>query len=632
MSITPERQHATAVISDKQATSAVGEAQDWTGSHRQTEEPRLNPGEETPKALWLAPAAIVIYWLLNFLIVSPAGNFPLNDDWIYSESVAYLLKTGQFHLLGCSPACFLHVVLGALACLPFGFSHEILRGLTAACGLVTSVVFYATLVSLGIKRADSALITLVMAVNPLFVNLSFSFMTDVPAAMFTSLYVLFAIASVQKQSSWRAAVAGLWLCCAILIRQSLAVLAPASLLLLLCKNRSRKMQAVVLVAAVVAPIVVALFAERLMIRGNEFLGVYAFYKNQFVVVASHLITSPVSGFSALSERLFKIFCYVGFFCLPIMPALIAAMVREIRRRQIVPIVSLVSGALIAIPCFVHVVCLDHQLMPFNPNLLRIPMVGPINLMGICVAALKTRQRLWLTIVCGVLAWLLLSFVVGLIVKAALNLKEIVEERLKRLEPVASLANGRSVSLFACAFLVLTLGFLSIQTSVFDFDRYYLTALPPLLVCFGLYARQTGMKLLTPLSATLVVLFGCYSTLASLDYLGWNRARYQATSELEHAGVSPLRIDGGPEYNYLADPSLMKECEFKNGSYGITHRGVYPRCNWRWWPINGEDYIISFSPVPDYDIVARHQFFGGLTLSQRDVLTLKRAQEVAPSKR
>src|SRR6185437_10216125 len=65
--------------------------------------------------VWVGAALIVACWLVNLLVVSPAGNFPLNDDWIYSESVQHLLQTGQFHLLGCSPACFLHVAIGAAA-------------------------------------------------------------------------------------------------------------------------------------------------------------------------------------------------------------------------------------------------------------------------------------------------------------------------------------------------------------------------------------------------------------------------------------------------------------------------------------------------------------------------------------
>lgn len=54
---------------------------------------------------WIGPLLVVAYWLINCLVVSPAGNFPLNDDWLYSESVGHLLQTGQFRLVGCSPAC-----------------------------------------------------------------------------------------------------------------------------------------------------------------------------------------------------------------------------------------------------------------------------------------------------------------------------------------------------------------------------------------------------------------------------------------------------------------------------------------------------------------------------------------------
>lgn len=574
---------------------------------------------------WLCPSVIVLYSLINLLVISPAGNFPLNDDWIYSESVSHFLQTSQFHLLGCAPSCFLHIALGVMACSILGFSHEILRGMTVFFGLATSLVLYLTLCKVGLKRMESALCAMLVAANPLFVNVSYSFMTDVPAMLFAGLYTFFTISGLQKQSSARIAIAGMMLCCALFVRQTFAVLAICNILLfLLGKGNSRNMQWTLLVAGVAAPLAVTFVAERMLVLGNEFIAMYQWHKGQLAGTVHQLISSPVSASAAMLERTFKIYCYFAIFCLPIIPGMITQIVRDIAKRRKLAVASLALSVAIAIYALFQIVHVNHQLMPFNQNLLRIPMVGPINLMGICVAGLKARHRLWLTIACALLAVPLMSFVISTAIRAARSTVHLMAEWWSAKHTLQSNRSPELIAVFASSLLVTTLGFLSIQTAYFDFDRYYLMALPSLLLCFALYIQHSGLKTAWVAAIILTLMLAGYSTMATQDYLAWNRARWQAIKQLENAGISPLRIDGGPEYNYLANPELIKACEFGAG-YGITHRGAAPRCDWRWWPITGEDYIVSFSPVPDYETVARNRFWGGLTWNYREVLTLKHAK-------
>ena len=161
---------------------------------------RASTSRQAPYEIWLGPAMLVAYCLVNLLVIQPAGNFPLNDDWIYSDSVFHLMKTGQFRLLGCSPFNLLSTLLGAVVCSVFGQSHEVLRGLTILLGLATTIVLYFTLLRIGLKRIDAALLVMVLAANPMFVDLQFSFMTDVPALFFVSLYLLLTITALQAKS------------------------------------------------------------------------------------------------------------------------------------------------------------------------------------------------------------------------------------------------------------------------------------------------------------------------------------------------------------------------------------------------------------------------------------------------
>src|SRR5262249_40355395 len=151
------------------------------------------------------------------------------------------------------------------------------------------------------------------------------------------------------------------------------------------------------------PFVVATLAERIMMGGNEFTGVYVYYKSQFSGLLKGLLSSPFESTAAMLERTFKISCYLGLFCLPLLPGAIKQIWTDLRARRWFAPAAVAIAALISAQSYVHIVCQNRQLMPFSQNLLRIPMVGPLDLMGICVEAIKPRHRLWLTIAGSVLA-------------------------------------------------------------------------------------------------------------------------------------------------------------------------------------------------------------------------------------
>jgi hypothetical protein len=173
-------------------------------------------------------------------------------------------------------------------------------------------------------------------------------------------------------------------------------------------------------------------------------------------------------------------------------------------------------------------------------------------------------------------------------------------------------------------LIVTLALVSLQGLVLDLDRYYLVTMAPAMLCLALCWRWLGARPLWPLSLGLASAIACYSVLATQDYMSWNRARWRAIAELESRGVRYDKIDGGPEYNFVRDPNLARSLVLGSGVHAFAHRGEPPRDSWRWWPVQKEDYIVSFSPVPGYDLIARQSYWSGLSFSQREVLVLRRA--------
>jgi len=84
-------------------------------------------------ALWLALPFIAL-----MLLVSPRGDFPLNDDWVYAKMVQALAERGHFGLSPFSNAYALTQTLYAATLVNlFGFGVTLLRLTTIFGGWVT---------------------------------------------------------------------------------------------------------------------------------------------------------------------------------------------------------------------------------------------------------------------------------------------------------------------------------------------------------------------------------------------------------------------------------------------------------------------------------------------------------------
>jgi hypothetical protein len=57
---------------------------------------------------------IAILFLLQFLVVSPFGSFPLNDDWVHMEMIQHWVETGNFRMNPYTgPLLFFPIVYGS---------------------------------------------------------------------------------------------------------------------------------------------------------------------------------------------------------------------------------------------------------------------------------------------------------------------------------------------------------------------------------------------------------------------------------------------------------------------------------------------------------------------------------------
>jgi hypothetical protein len=128
------------------------------------------------------------------ILVDPLGEFPLNDDWAYAQAVLRL--THGIVDIGTWPAMSLlsHMLWGFLFVKVFGFSFVVLRMSTLVSACITMLVLYDTIYKRSHSRQVSVVATLVLLLNPLFFNMSNTFMTDVN---FNLLFLLTTITSLR---------------------------------------------------------------------------------------------------------------------------------------------------------------------------------------------------------------------------------------------------------------------------------------------------------------------------------------------------------------------------------------------------------------------------------------------------
>ena len=125
--------------------------------------------------LWIAVA-----WVAAGLLVRPFQNTPFIDDWVYAWPVERLLQGGDLRMLDYSGSLNpVQVVWGTLFCLPFGFSFTALRVSTWMAALMGLWGLYLLLRDQDVSRRDALLGVACLGTYPIYVVLSFSFMTDI---------------------------------------------------------------------------------------------------------------------------------------------------------------------------------------------------------------------------------------------------------------------------------------------------------------------------------------------------------------------------------------------------------------------------------------------------------------------
>ncbi|MBI3767341.1 MAG: glycosyltransferase family 39 protein [Deltaproteobacteria bacterium] len=554
------------------------------------------PVEDTPRGRaargpGASIATIVIGAVLVAIAIGVRGDFPLSDDWSYAYAVRSLCEDGTLRLLPWTGASLvLQAWYGAALCRLFGFSFVVLRVATVVLATTGVIGFHLLLRRLGVRGSLLAIATLLLALDPLYVNLAFTFMTDVPftvAAVWAGYWYFRGLAERRDGLVLAGALSA---AAALLIRQhGIFVAAAATLAILLARDRPWRARAQSACAAALLPGLVFV-AFHVWLLGIH--GVPPGYANK--LSEAHHVT--IAGVVNCAFRAVE---YLGLLLAPL--ALFVG--ASLRRR----------GAVLALGCAAAVATAaaalylrEHALMFYLTNVLYDLGLGAASLRDTLFLGLPppthvgTPLGVTLTLVATVSAGVLAA---GWTIGAA---------RLREPAP----------AFLTLSFVLLLTG--SLLHTRYYFDRYILVVAPFAIAALlvepadaraGSLGVRAGSLLLT-------LLLGWYAVAGTHDYLAWNRARDRGLTALQRDGVAATEIDGGVEFNAWQLAATLDRWP----TDADVRIGTESRKSW-WWVVD-DRFVLSFRPLPGYTVARDLTFARWLVPGRGHVYVLARATDAA----
>jgi len=547
-----------------------------------------------------AVLSLTAVWLFVELLIYPAGEFPLNDDWSYTRSLQQWYEMHHYNLLGWTSMPLAgHLAWGMLFCKLFGFSFTVLRYSTLVLGCIGGVGAYFLSREFSENKAACFFTALLLLLNPIYLNLSNTFMTDVPFTSFLILSILFFVKGLRQDRLAYIIQGIFFILIATMIRQLGLLAAGAFSLALLIKGGFTKKAVLISALATGLPLCAYLLY-------NHWLGtqhIYPIrYDEGFHRIQQNLFGGDHSTFKYLLRQALNIFVYAGFFIFPlIFRANWAAIWRSRRSAAFLICIVVMTG--IGIYCLVH-----RNNIPLMGNIMNPYGIGPVDMRDVTVLRMDHIQPL------PAIVWQMLCLV-GIIGGGVL-----LWAMIKSIRNVQK--NDRSSRWFLLCFAI---AYCLVMLVGGTYDRYLIPLIPVLsvLLLTGLPEQDNPApamgKQLGRYAAVFFFLVGAWFSVAgTTNYLSWNRARWNALRYLTHeAGIPPTHIDGGFEfngyYNYNDDDitTLKEKADPAKKS---------------WWWVQDDAYMVTFGPVKGYTVLKTfpcyHTFFP-FSSSSENVFVLKR---------
>ncbi len=546
-------------------------------------------------------------YLILIIVVNPLGEFPINDDWAYARSVLFLVEDGEFHLLDWGAMTLVsQVAWGALWVKLFGFSFDVLRFSTIVLGLAALMGSYYLLLGITKERWIALTGTGVLLVQPLFIVLANSFMTDVPFLALSLWSAFFLLRAIERDSVSDALLGLCFAIVALLLRQIALVLPLAFLFGYAARFNSVLSIRRVAVAAVPFALSVLIYIGYIKwLKLSDKLP-YALTWSQDRLSTNFLalFDSTYTDLVFVCRSAGGMLLYLGLFSLPLMLPLYLRRGDKIFLGMKNFPFWIITGMLLLM--ITTILLANDFLMPVHGNLITTSGIGPYTLRDVYALKLPhldlIPQAVWQLITAlSVLGALLLSY--GVI----LNLRGLIQDRFQGIRGVLA-THWHEIFLG-----VLIMAYVAPLLITDYFDRYLLFLLP---FIFALVTTRNGNtnraipslpSLPLLLSLSLIPIYGGFSVALAHDYMNWNRMRLLATEWVkdEHQ-LDYSSIDSGFEFN---------------GFYGYDPRYHNDQGMW----VQDDKYLITYGNVPGYTLEKRYTIERSLPIGPREIMVLRRTE-------
>ena len=547
--------------------------------------------------IFLPWGVFAIIYIGILLFVSPIFEFPLIDDVAYAEAVKNLVDYHTFKLSDWIAVSFIfQLMYGAVVTLPFGFSFSVLRLTTLVWSFVGASTVYLILREMGFSKVTSMWGGLLLVTNPIYLNLSYTFMTDVPFLSSTLISILFYARGIKRDNDRLLFAGSCFAAAASLIRQQ-AVVLPVAVLVYYAMLSARD----------------SLTTRRIWIISlTPTIGFVVFF---YWLNSIHGVPQAMSGYvsrlmgwgmlrtmrNSVGISFFAVE-YLGLFLSPLMLASVPKTLANLRHKP-APIIYTLWTTIIAAGVALVYFLFEGQIMPYCNSIINDFGLGPFSLKDAVILNVPhptTLPRLvwWLVTLLSTLSGITLLSEMTLDILSCRGLKGCVSGS----SPTSHATNHHCLEVFV--YLTGVGLWLSIVLTGKRFDRYFLMLLVPAMV--SPLKRIGGARTITPALLTGLVLFGLFGVLGTHDYISWNRARWKGINYLlQEERVSPAEIDGGYEFNYWYNFESARQ------------QGI------EWWWALDDKYCISFSLLKGYSVVKKIPYSTYLPPQHRYIYILRR---------
>jgi hypothetical protein len=574
------------------------------------------------------------FLLISTWIVSPVGEFALNDDWIFAQAVDTLLQTGIYRGHPYLNATFVaQAYWGALFCKVLGFSFTSLRLSTLVLAGITMWGVAHSALALVLQRRLALLSAAVVAVNPVFLTLSYSYMTDIPflaPLVLAGLCFLRALKperAIAGQDYYGRAIWGqgnyvlygnCWAVVAFFVRQFGLILPIAlalTLAVLVWRKQYRLTTKTVLgfVLPWLAAIGILLFLKTIQDPGTPV----------FLPIGHHLHMKVMDGLRHFPVCL----CYLGLFCLPLGIARGWQLWRghdHWSSRHIVAVLAIYSSSLFifSLPRLLSLIIFHGQSPWLNAYSHRLPLLrGPNMIADLAFGGPVTLPEPDLAPTVHVDDWWWIPTLAALFVASLLWGNAI--DQLRRLRaavpfyPLCRIFQAQELFLLLWAVLFVAVAYNPWRLVVPD--RYLLPALVPCVLLLtremSHYRHQVALRLASLVcGVTLMV-----ALVGQQDYLAFQQATWTAGQRLITThGASSTQISGNASFNGWYNNDLYMQ-RYHTRSWWESERSGKGT-----WALD-DTYRITRVPLDGYQEVDRVIYFSWLGMQQRSVLMLKRQE-------